>query len=270
MYRTSEPKMLRLAVAALMVVVSTPLWVAAQATPTPRPPTPTPTPVPPAAEQPLRSLLAWQPATARPLLEAKQAAEGGTPSFKAAWGMLRAEEGKFDEALTNLNAAVTAAPKDPLPEFLKGEVLYAQKKMNDAKGAWQKAHDKAKAQLTADPQDKRARYLQGAALVRLRKPADARAVLEPLLAAGFDVPLVRFQIGLSHAVGNSWQAAKEEFDKVLSADPSYAYAYYYRALAWKELKKGAEMTLDLERFVHLAPNAPEAEYARSLLRAGGG
>lgn len=265
MYRTHEPKMLRLAVAALLVAVSTPLWVAAQATPTPRPPTPTPTPVPPAAEQPLRSLLAWQPEAARQTLEAKQASEGGTPSFKAAWGMLRAEEGKFDEALTNLNAAITGAPKDPLPEFLKGEVLYAQKKMNDAKGAWQKAHDKAKAQLTADPQDKRARYFQGAALVRLRKPADARAVLEPLLAAGFDVPLVRFQIGLSHVLGESWQAAKEQFDAVLTADPYYAYAYYYRALAWKGLKKGAEMSVDLDRFVRLAPNAPEAGYARSLL-----
>jgi len=268
MHRTSEPKLIRLAVAALLVAASTPLWVAAQATPTPPPPTPTPTPVP--AEQPLRSLMAWQPEAARQTLEAKQATEGGTPTFKAAWGMLRAQEGKFDEALTNLNAAIAAAPKDPLPEFLKGEVLYAQKKMNDAKGAWQRAHDKAKTQLIADPQDKRARFLQGAALVRLRKPADARTVLEPLLAAGFDVPLVRFQIGLSHAVGNSWQAAKEEFDKVLTADPNYAYAYYYRALAWKEVKKGAEMTLDLDRFVHLAPNAPEAEYARSLLRAGGG
>lgn len=270
MYRTSEPKVLRLAVAALMVVASTPLWVAAQATPTPRPPTPTPTPVPPAAEQPLRSLLAWQPATARPLLEAKQASEGGTPSFKAAWGMLRAEEGKFDEALTSLNAAVTAAPKDPLPEFLKGEALYAQKKMNDAKGAWQRAHDKAKTQLQANPQDHRARFLQGAALVRLQKPAEARGVLEPLVQAGFDVPLVRFQIGLAHALSKSWQAAKEQFDAVVAADPTYAYAYYYRALAWKGLKKGAEMSLDLNRFVQLAPGAPDANYARSLLQAGGG
>jgi tetratricopeptide (TPR) repeat protein len=142
--------------------------------------------------------------------------------------------------------------------------------MNDARAAWQRAHDKAKAQTTASPQDLRARYFLGAALVRLQKPEEARNVLNGLVEAGFDLPLVRFQIGLSYAVGRSWQAAKEQLDAVVTADPYYAYAYYYRALALKEMKKTAEMTLDLDRFVRLAPNAPEADFARSLLGAAGG
>lgn len=267
MSRASSPTVNRLILAALLVAASTPLWVAAQGNP---PPSPTATPTPPPAEQPLRSLMAWQPEAARQILEARRAAEGNTPAFKAAWGMMLAEEGTFAQALTKLNSAVQAAPSDPLPEFLKGEMFYAQKKMNNATDAWKKAQEKAGRRLSANPQDKVARFLRGAALVRLRKPAEARTVLNPLLQAGFDEPLVRFQIGLSHALGNNWQAAKEELDAALAADPDYAYAYYYRALAWKELKQGAEMMLDLNRFVLLAPGAPEADFARSLLRAGGG
>jgi tetratricopeptide (TPR) repeat protein len=247
-------------------------WVAAQQapSPTPVPPTPTPTPVPPAAQQPLRSLMAWQPATARQTLEAKQATEGATPAFKAAFGYLRAQEGKFDEAFTNLNAAIAAAPTDPGPEFFKGEALYAQRKMNDAKPYWQRAHDKAKALATANPQDTRARYLQGAALVRLKKPEEARTVLTGLLDAGFDAPLVRFQLAFSYVMSKSWQMAKEQLDAVIAADQYYAYAYYYRGLALKEMKKTSEMTVDLDRFVRLAPNAPEADIARQLLGAAGG
>jgi tetratricopeptide (TPR) repeat protein len=253
-------------------------YAAAQGTPPPRTPTPAPTatPVPPAApkaaDQALRSLFGWQAATTRQTLEAKQASEGSTAAFKAAWGYLLAQEGKFDEAFASLNAAIAADPKEPVAELLKGEALYAQRKKatDESRAAWQKAVDKARAAVAASPDDARARFLLGTALVRTLKAAEGREALNAALARGFDPVLVGYQVGLSHVVDKSWQNAKEQYDAVLASAPNFAYAYFYRALAWRELRKTPEMTVDLNSFLRLAPNAPDAGIAGSLLRGAGG
>jgi regulator of sirC expression with transglutaminase-like and TPR domain len=42
-------------------------------------------------------------------------------------------------------------------------------------------------------------------------------------------------------------------------------AYYYRGLAYDKLGRKDLMVLDLDRFVKLAPGAPESERARAVL-----
>jgi len=46
-----------------------------------------------------------------------------------------------------------------------------------------------------------------------------------------------------------------------------AYAYYYRGLAAEKLGRKDLLINDLDRFLALAPNAPEAAQARALLNA---
>ena len=54
-----------------------------------------------------------------------------------------------------------------------------------------------------------------------------------------------------------------------SADSGFAHAYYYRGLCWDKLGRKDKMLSDLDRFVSLAPNAPEAERAAAILQAAG-
>jgi tetratricopeptide (TPR) repeat protein len=217
------------------------------------------------ADQAIRKLVAWKHKQARTYLESKREAFGDAPAFKMAWGLLRAEEAKLDEALTSLTAAAQGASSDAAPAFYRGEVLYWKKAYNDAKAAWKNALDRATALVEANPNSARARYYLGAALIRNMKFADARAPLNKALEKGFDRAMVKYQIGLSFVFEKNWQAAKEAFDAVIEADATFAHAYYYRGRALDELGRTNEMLVDMDRFLNLAPDAREADIARSLL-----
>ena len=51
--------------------------------------------------------------------------------------------------------------------------------------------------------------------------------------------------------------------------PGIALAYYYRGLTAGKLDRKDLLYNDLDRFVRMAPDAPEAAYARRLLAAFG-
>jgi tetratricopeptide (TPR) repeat protein len=176
-----------------------------------------------------------------------------------------AERGSLDEALTQLTAASAADTKDPAPDFFRGEVFSWRRKSEDAVAAWQKAHDRAKAQVQADADDPRARYYLGAALVRLRKYGEARTELTKAEQKGFPKALVRLQKGISFLFERKWQEAVTALDAAIAADSNLAHAYYYRGRAWKELDRSDKMFSDMDRFLRLAPDAPEASVARSLM-----
>jgi hypothetical protein len=44
--------------------------------------------------------------------------------------------------------------------------------------------------------------------------------------------------------------------------------YYWRGMAWDKIGRKDNMLIDLDQFVKLAPNAPNAGKAQALLSAG--
>jgi tetratricopeptide (TPR) repeat protein len=213
----------------------------------------------------LRDLASWKHAAAKTYLESKQPAHGSSASFKTAWGLMLAEQGKLDEALAQLGAASSASPKDPASEFFRGEIHAWRRSNEQATAAWEKARDRAKAQVETSAEDARARYYLGAALVRLRKYQEARTELTKAEEKGFPKALVRLQKGISFLFERKWQEAVTALDAAIAADANLAHAYYYRGRAWKELDRSDKMFTDLDRFLRLAPDAPEASVARSLM-----
>jgi tetratricopeptide (TPR) repeat protein len=218
----------------------------------------------------LARLAAWKTNAARQLLDRKREQLGETPQFAVAKGFLQAQDGAPDEALSTLAQAAAALPKDPAPAYLRGEVLYSWKdRLADAQSAWKDARARAEAVLKTSPDDPRARYYLGAALVRLQAYGDARTALDAALSGGFDPVLVSYQRGLSFAFSKQWEAAIQAFDDVLSRDDRFAYAYYFRGLSQKQRGRTDKMLNDLDRFVALASNAPDADTAKALLSAAG-
>ncbi len=216
-----------------------------------------------------RDLAAWRPNQARPQLESQKAASSSAVSLRTAWGILQAEEGAPTKALETLTAAANLDSAAAAPAFEKGEVLYQLDRMGDAQAAWKSARDKAQAEVKARPDDARALYYLGAASVRVKDFGAARDALNKALAKGADPVLVHYQLGLSWAFAGKWQEAVDELSRTVEIDSGFAHAYYYRGLCNDKLGRKDKMLNDFNRFVTLAPTAPEAARVKSILAAVG-
>jgi regulator of sirC expression with transglutaminase-like and TPR domain len=56
------------------------------------------------------------------------------------------------------------------------------------------------------------------------------------------------------------------FDRAVARFPSHPDSYYFRGLAHLQLGDNDAARADLEKFVRMAPEAPEAEMARKILK----
>jgi tetratricopeptide (TPR) repeat protein len=77
---------------------------------------------------------------------------------------------------------------------------------------------------------------------------------------------VQYELGLSYAVRSDFASAARIFDDCIATAPTFAYAYYQSALAYQHLDRPDIMANRFERFVRLAPNAPERPEVESVLR----
>lgn len=213
---------------------------------------------------------AWRPKSAESILKKNANHEESQPwltaeaLLMATFGIGQDEE-TVNKALAILDKQAKKNPADPVAEFYRGDVLQWVGESDQAKTAWQNARDRANAQLAKDPKDARAQFYLGASLIRLRIPGEARKALKKAEKLGFDQSMVDFQTGLSYLLEENWKAAVASFDAVFELDPRYAHLYFYRGLAFDKLGQKARFINDLDQFVKLAPNSPEAKTARAIL-----
>jgi tetratricopeptide (TPR) repeat protein len=78
---------------------------------------------------------------------------------------------------------------------------------------------------------------------------------------------VQYELGLSYAVRNDFASAARIFDVCIATAPAFAYAYYQSALAYQHLDRPDLMANRFDRFLRLAPNAPERPEVESVLRS---
>ena len=78
---------------------------------------------------------------------------------------------------------------------------------------------------------------------------------------------VQYELGLSYAVRSDFASAARIFDVCIATAPAFAYGYYQSALAYQHLDRFDIMANRFDRFVRLAPNAPERPEVESVLRS---
>ncbi len=188
-----------------------------------------------------------------------------------------------------LGAAPQSLPADPLP---RGDALMLRGRYADALAAYDAA-------LESDPRDRSARYARGTALLALGDPEAAESDFRALLAAG--PPPTLGDLGLAQvemAAGRFGTAGKylaealafdpgsaeahfqhgmllwhlgeagdavNEFEAALQIDPGKAYANFYAGLCYRRLRRVGEAAAKFDQFLALAPDAPEAPQARTLV-----
>jgi tetratricopeptide (TPR) repeat protein len=178
----------------------------------------------------------------------------------AAYGRVLEQEKNYGDAESRLRKATELAPNDPAPFVDLGEVYLRQRRGGDADNAFRKAADLARAKGGSA-----AAYYLGVAQQRLKQYDDAVATLQGAQAPA--PALIPYQIGVTRAFQENWAAAAEQLTSAIGMDSGLAYAYYYRGLAQDKLGRKDLLVNDMERFLALAPNAPEAEQAKAILRA---
>jgi tetratricopeptide (TPR) repeat protein len=111
--------------------------------------------------------------------------------------------------------------------------------------------------------------VQVAAQLAIGRLTNDEATLAQARAAAGAYPeslFVQYELGLSYAVRNDFASAARIFDVCIGTAPTFAYAYYQAALAYQRLDRPDIMANRFDRFVRLAPNAPERPEVESVLR----
>ena len=220
----------------------------------------------------LAKVVAWRAQPAENILDKDREAVGDTSPFATADAVLQAQDalGKdpkvVDKSLKTLTDQAKADPTNPVPEYYRGMVLVWTGKNDPATAAFKGTESRARKALEKSPDDAIAQFYLGASLIRQKKGFDAaRTALDAAAEGGFDRSMVEFERGLSYLLQEKWQQAKDAFDAVEKLEPRFAHLYFYRAMAWDKLKRTDMLLNDLDQFVKLAPNAPEAKTANAIL-----
>ena len=125
----------------------------------------------------------------------------------------------------------------------------------------------AEAVLKADPKNERAIRLRYNACLSL---GDKERLVDSLVGLAAVEPAVAsnglLKLAFEAYDANDRVPAKERFLKVLEVDPNQPLAHYYLALVYVNEGATKEAMSHLERFLALAPNSPEAENAREMLK----
>ena len=107
--------------------------------------------------------------------------------------------------------------------------------------------------------------LLGSILVERGDAEEGRRILESVDEDSISDPAVFVNLGIEILNQATPSAAMPYFDKAVERFPDYPDTYYFRGVSHLQLGDQAAAAADLERFVTLAPNAPEAQTARDLL-----
>ena len=162
-------------------------------------------------------------------------------------GFLKAQQGRYDDAITLLNKAVRKNPADPAALAHYAHALMAAQRFNEALAAYDRL-------LVLQPAHFEAHYNRGVILSQQQRHEEALAALDRALTFQPNAIPVHFNRGVVLAEMERHRKALESYDRVLALDPAYAPAIANRAMVALSLcdwNRAAQFTA--EQAVMLAP-----------------
>jgi tetratricopeptide (TPR) repeat protein len=145
-------------------------------------------------------------------------------------------------------------------------------------GAHDKEIDHLKTYLQKDPNNVEIKLLTGSEMLQKGNPEEGKALLASVDDAQVKEAAVFVNVGINLVNQNKAKDAMPFFDRAIARFPDSPDAYYYRGIS--ELQIGSAVRpdnpaegdkllaagkADLQKFVQMAPTAPEAEAAKKLL-----
>lgn len=203
-----------------------------------------------------RRLWEYKTSEARSAVNSVAGQADSNAAVSVALGRVLEQEKSYGESEARLRKATELTPSDPAAWVWLGETYLRQRNTGAADNSFRKAAE------VAGGND----YYLGVARQRLRQYDEAVAALTRARGSGFGA-LVPYQIGVTLFMKGEWQPALDQLNEAINMDPGLAYAYYYRGLTAQKRGQMDLLINDMERFLKLAPNAPEAELAKMILQS---
>ena len=214
-----------------------------------------------------KRLLAYDTDKAQELLKPLPAEDS---AVMVAAGKVLILEQKYDKAIAKLAQAVAADSGDAAASLSLGEAYAYAGQAGKADAAFSQAAQRAQQKLDKKAGDFDALYSLGVAEQRLKKYDQALEHLEMARNKKPKEPMVPYQLGLTYMLRGEWPQAVDRLTQAIDLNSGFAYAYYYRGLAADKAGRKDLLVNDLDRFLALAPDAPEAAKARKILETARG
>jgi tetratricopeptide (TPR) repeat protein len=168
------------------------------------------------------------------------------------------EAGQHDQALDAIAKLRERDAAGPADAFLAGQILVKMDQNDRAKEeftrlaatgdtVWTLIGESATATLDHDQQ----RALDSATKAVAEAPDHFHA---------------HYQLGLAKARFEDWAGCADAFARAVELNPGFAYAHYYAGLSYSRIKRADRTSEYFERFLKLAPNAPERAAIETLMR----
>jgi protein O-GlcNAc transferase len=155
-------------------------------------------------------------------------------------GFLKAQQGRYDDAITLLNKALKKNPRDAAALGHYAHALMAAQRLGEALAAFDRV-------LAVQPNNFEALYNRGVILSQMQRPAEAIAALDRALALQPNIALLHFNRGVVLGELQRHREALESYDRAVALDPASAPALSNRVMTVLNLcdwDRVAQMTQD--------------------------
>jgi tetratricopeptide (TPR) repeat protein len=168
------------------------------------------------------------------------------------------EAGQTDQALRAIAQRRERGEAGPSDTFLAAHILLKAGQNDRARAefesltaledqAWQRIGEAAVAGLGSDSQ----KALESAAAAAKMAPDRFEA---------------HYQLGYARALANDWAGSATAMARAIELNPTFAYAHYNAGQAYSRSNQTDRTAQHFERFLKLAPKAPERAAVESLMR----
>ena len=165
---------------------------------------------------------------------------------------------KYAEARAVYEGILTKYPEAHRVEAYIARTYYGEKNYDEA-------IKHLKVAVEADPTDMENRLRLGNILMDQGRFEEGRQMIASVNDGAIKDPAILVNVGISLLNQNKAAEALPLFEKAITLFPSDGSAYYYRALVRLQQGNTEGTRADLNTFLKLSPDAPEADAARKAL-----
>jgi Tfp pilus assembly protein PilF len=176
--------------------------------------------------------------------------------FKAA--VEKAEKGDNDAAIRMLDEAIALHPKFAAAWYQRGAAYLRKNDQDKAIVSFVKA-------VEIDPEYLEAKYGFGLAQFQKKNYEVAEAVFRDVLKAKGDMAEAHLNLGISLFYLKKIAEAEAELKSAVEGEDKFALAHLYLGQLYIQQKRNSEAAGQLQRYLELAPKAPNAERIRTVL-----
>jgi Flp pilus assembly protein TadD len=177
-------------------------------------------------------------------------------------------QSKYKEAVADFEKAYPLVPVDkPETKKVHDQLMQVMAQAYYRAGDVPKAIGMLETITAADATNTGAQVLLANLYLQNGQLEKGKALLEKLPASAITDPSAFTNVGILFLNKNNPADAVTYFTKAIDMNPKAGDSYYYRGLAYAQLKKNADARADFEQVLALTPDSPEAKDAKAMLAA---